>query len=125
MNQPDSSALVACFQGLGVDFAGLRSTVLGLEIAPGPPARHTLSALFYRAQGMATRLAAQHLRVAAHQLELCSTVCRHVAHGISRKVSSTAAAVPDTVQLNTKWYGTLNALAKAGAGARPSGRSGR
>lgn len=59
MNQRGISLHVAYLRHLGVDFADLRSTVLGLEIAPGRPALHTLSALYYRAQGMATRLADQ------------------------------------------------------------------
>lgn len=187
------SSHVAYLRHLGVDFADLRSTVLGLEIAPGRPALHTLSALYYRAQGMATRLADQvssldgspytqvpgsresldalragvgtaslaasdlahalaatplesirfggptehdeqfrgqerteavpvlteHLQEAARQLELCSTVCRYVAHGISEDLSPAAAPAPAPLpapaKLNTKQYEALDALAKGGA----------
>ncbi|MFJ4967016.1 hypothetical protein ACIP6P_31990 [Streptomyces sp. NPDC088729] len=59
MNHPDISVHVAYIRHLGVDFADLRATVLGLEIAPGRATLDTLSTLFYRAQGMATRLAAE------------------------------------------------------------------
>lgn len=59
MNQPDSSAHVAYLRHLGVDLTDLRSTVLGVKVAPGRPALHTLSTLFYGAQGLAARLAAQ------------------------------------------------------------------
>ncbi|MFF0509073.1 hypothetical protein ACFYUH_36560 [Streptomyces fimicarius] len=157
MNQRGISSHVTYLRHSGVDFAGLRSPVLGPEIAHGRPARHTLRTSIGTAslaasddlahalaatplygirfggptepreqeRAAATPVVTEHLREAAYQLELCSTLHHHVAHGIPQNVFSTAAAVPDPVQLNTKRYEALNALAKAGAEARPSGRPGR
>ncbi|MGW3835104.1 hypothetical protein [Streptomyces microflavus] len=203
MNHPDISVHVAYLRHLGVDFADLRATVLGLEIAPGRPTLDTLSTLFYRAQGTATRLAAEvtglngspytrvpgsresldalragvstaslaasdlahalaatplegirfggptehdeqfrdqerneavpvlteHLQEAARQLELCSTVCHYVAHGISKDLSpaaaSASASLPAPSKLNTKQYEALDAFTKGGAQLEVRGRRAR
>ncbi|MFE3389512.1 hypothetical protein [Streptomyces anulatus] len=59
MNQPDLSTQVGHLRQLGTDFGDLRHQVLYLDVARDHPALHTLSTLFYRAQGLAARLTAQ------------------------------------------------------------------
>ncbi|MEV3898402.1 hypothetical protein [Streptomyces anulatus] len=191
MNQPDLSTQVGHLRQLGTDFGDLRHQILYLDVASDHPALHTLSTLFYRAQGLAARLTAQvsyldgspyvqvpgsresldalraaigtasvaaadlahalaanplygtsfsgpgtndaqfheqqrmeaapvlaeHLQESALQLDLCSTVCHYVAHGIARDTAPEAAAValPSPVKLNSEQYEALAALAKGGA----------
>ncbi|MFD8114363.1 hypothetical protein [Streptomyces microflavus] len=193
MTDIDLAKRIEYLRQLGSDFGDLQSQVLDVDAVPGTPALNALTPLYFRAQGLATRLAAQvagldagpytqvpgsresldalraaigtaslaaadlahalaanpldgtrfggrsehdarfrdqehaeaapvlaeHLREAARQLELCSTVCHYVAHGISKDVFPAAAqppaSLPAPAKLNTKQYEALGSLAKGGA----------
>lgn len=59
LNRPDLPTQVSYLRDLGTGFGDLRSKVLDLNVDPALPTLHTLSTLFYRAQGLAARLTAQ------------------------------------------------------------------
>ncbi len=182
---------------LGTDFGDLHYKILYVNVARDHPDLHTLSMLFYRAQGLAARLTAQvcyldgspyvqvpgsresldalraaigtasvattdlahalaanplygtfsggpgandaqfleqqhaeaapvlarHLHVAAQQLDLCSTVCHYVAHGIAGDTAPAAVALPSPVKLASEQYEALAALARGGARLEVRARS--
>ncbi|MFD3415314.1 hypothetical protein [Streptomyces cyaneofuscatus] len=59
MTDIDLDKRIEYLRQLGSDFGDLHYKILYVNVACGHPALHTLSTLFYRAQGLATRLTAQ------------------------------------------------------------------
>ncbi|MEU4030535.1 hypothetical protein [Streptomyces anulatus] len=59
----------------------------------------------------------EHLQQAAHHLELCSTICHYVAHGITKDTTAVpeTTALPAPAKLNAEQYEALTALAHGGA----------
>ncbi|MFE5647557.1 hypothetical protein ACFQ8Q_00340 [Streptomyces cyaneofuscatus] len=191
MTDIDLAKRIEYLRQLGSDFGDLQSQVLDVDAVPGTPALNALTPLYFRAQGLATRLAAQvagldagpytqvpgsresldalraaigtaslaaadlahalaanpldgtrfggrsehdarfrdqehaeaapvlaeHLQEAARQLDLCSTICHYVAHGITEDTRQAPEAVvlPAPVRLNSEEHEALSALAKGGA----------